>query len=969
MTFALGQRWISDTESDLGLGTVVAMDARTVTLMYAASEENRVYARTDAPVTRVTFNVGDVIEAQEGWSLKVEEVIEDQGLFTYLGTREDTEEAGIALREIFLSNQIRFNKPQDKLYAGQIDRMDNFVLRYRALSNQYQQHKSPMRGLCGMRAGLIPHQLYIAHEVGRRHAPRVLLADEVGLGKTIEAGMIIHQQVLAGRAERILIVVPETLQHQWLVEMMRRFNLHFSIFDEERCIEAFAESDNPFDTQQYVLCSLDFLRKSRKRFEQALEGEWDLLVVDEAHHLEWSQEKPSRQYQVVEGLAENTPGVLLLTATPEQLGRESHFARLRLLDPDRFYDYEAFVAEEDQYAPVADAVTALFSGIKLEADAKNQITELLSEQDVEPLFRIIESDSTEEDKAAARQELIDNLMDRHGTGRVLFRNTRAAIKGFPKRNVHLLPMDIPSQYTTSMRVSGMIGGKMAPEARAMKMLYPEEIFQEFEGEDSSWWQFDSRVNWLLDKIQDKRSEKILVIASRASTALQLEQALREREGVRATVFHEGMSILERDKAAAYFAQEEGGAQVLICSEIGSEGRNFQFANQLVMFDLPFNPDLLEQRIGRLDRIGQLRDIDVHVPYLKGTSQAILARWFDEGLNAFAETCPTGRTVYDKFSSDLIEMLASGNTEQLDEVIEESAKLNQSLKADLEKGRDRLLEMHSNGGDKAAEIAEKIAATDGDTNLVTFALSLFDTIGLNQDDKGENALVVTPSEHMMVPSYPGLPYEGATITFDRETALSREDMNFISWEHPMIQGGIDLLLSEGVGASAVSLLKNKALPVGTILLELIYLVDAQAPKRSGISQFLPQTPIRLMMDGRGNDLSAQVEFDSFNRQLSPVNRHLASKLVTSVQAEVHKLIEAGETQVLPKVEAIREQAQKDMQANLNGELERLQALKAVNPNIRDEELEAIETQIAQLTGYIAKAQVQLDSLRLIVVSHN
>lgn len=969
MTFALGQRWISDTESDLGLGTVVAMDARTVTLMFAASEENRVYARTDAPVTRVTFNVGDVIECQEGWSLSVEEVIEEKGLFTYLGTRQDTEEGDITLREIFLSNQIRFNKPQDKLYAGQIDRMDNFVLRYRALSNQYQQHKSPMRGLCGMRAGLIPHQLYIAHEVGRRHAPRVLLADEVGLGKTIEAGMIIHQQVLSGRAERILIVVPETLQHQWLVEMMRRFNLHFSIFDEERCIEAFAESDNPFDTQQYVLCSLDFLRKSRKRYEQALEGEWDLLVVDEAHHLEWSQDKPSRQYQVVEGLAENTPGVLLLTATPEQLGRESHFARLRLLDPDRFYDYEAFVEEEEQYAPVADAVTALFSGVKLEDSQKNQITELLSEQDVEPLFRVIEGDSPEEEQAIARQELIDNLVDRHGTGRVLFRNTRAAIKGFPKRNVHLLPMEIPSQYTTSMRVSGMIGGKMTPEARAMKMLYPEEIFQEFEGEESSWWQFDSRVNWLLDKIQDKRSEKILVIASRASTALQLEQALREREGIRATVFHEGMSILERDKAAAYFAQEEGGAQVLICSEIGSEGRNFQFANQLVMFDLPFNPDLLEQRIGRLDRIGQQRDIDIHVPYLKGTSQAILARWFDEGLNAFGETCPTGRTVYDKYSESLIEMLASGNTEQLDEVIEESAKLNKSLKADLEKGRDRLLEMHSNGGEKAAEIAEKIASTDGDTNLVTFALSLFDTIGLNQDDKGENALVVTPSEHMMVPSYPGLPYEGATITFDRDTALSREDMNFISWEHPMIQGGIDLLLSEGVGTSAVSLLKNKALPVGTILLELVYLVDAQAPKRSGISQFLPKTPIRLMMDGRGNDLSSQVEFEGFNRQLSPVNRHLASKLVTSVQADIHKLIEAGEAQVLPKVEEVREQAQKEMQANLNGELERLQALKAVNPNIRDEELEVIETQIAQLTGYIAKAQVQLDSLRLIVVSHN
>lgn len=969
MTFALGQRWISDTESDLGLGTVVAMDARTVTLMFAASEENRVYARHDAPVTRVAFNVGDTVDSQEGWSLNVEQVVEDQGVLTYLGTREDTQQAGIALREIFLSNQIRFNKPQDKLFAGQIDRMDNFVLRYRALTNQYQQHKSPMRGLCGMRAGLIPHQLYIAHEVGRRYAPRVLLADEVGLGKTIEAGMIIHQQVLSGRAERILIVVPETLQHQWLVEMLRRFNLHFSVFDEERCVEAYAEADNPFETQQYVLCSLDFLRKSRQRFEQALEAEWDLLVVDEAHHLQWSQDKPSREYQVIEGLAERTPAVLLLTATPEQLGRESHFARLRLLDADRFYDYDAFVKEEEQYAPVADAVSALLSGLALTDTAKNQIAELLSEQDVEPLLRVLDSQADEQEKAAARDELISNLMDRHGTGRVLFRNTRAAIKGFPKRNVHLLPMEIPAQYSTSMRVAGMIGGKLSPQARAMKMLYPEEIFQEFEGDDASWWQFDSRVNWLIDKVKAKRSEKILVIASRSSTALQLEQALREREGIRATVFHEGMSIIDRDKAAAYFAQEEGGAQVLICSEIGSEGRNFQFAHQLVMFDLPFNPDLLEQRIGRLDRIGQENDIDIYVPYLQGTSQGILARWFNEGLNAFAETCPTGRAVYDQFSEALIAMLATADSSELESVIEASAKLNQTLKSQLEQGRDRLLEMHSNGGEKALQIAQSIAETDGDTNLVSFALSLFDTVGLNQDDRGDNALVVTPSEHMMVSSYPGLPYEGATITFDRNTALSREDMHFISWEHPMIQGGIDLLMSEGVGVCAVSLLKNKALPVGTILLEMVYLVDAQAPKSSGISRFLPATPIRILMDGRGNDLSAQVDFESFNRQLSPVNRHLASKLVASVQAEIHRLIVASDPAVSTKVHAIREQAKQEMEHNLHAELARLLALKAVNPNIRDEEISALEQQISALSGYISQAQYQLDSLRLIVVSHN
>jgi ATP-dependent helicase HepA len=110
--------------------------------------------------------------------------------------------------------------------------------------------------------------------------------------------------------------------------------------------------------------------------------------------------------------------------------------------------------------------------------------------------------------------------------------------------------------------------------------------------------------------------------------------LREREGIRAAVFHEGMSIVERDRAAAWFSEEDSGAQVLLCSEIGSEGRNFQFASHLVMFDLPFNPDLLEQRIGRLDRIGQAHDIQIHVPYLEKTAQSVLVRWYHEGLDAF-----------------------------------------------------------------------------------------------------------------------------------------------------------------------------------------------------------------------------------------------------------------------------------------------------------------------------------------------
>lgn len=970
MPFALGQRWISDTENDLGLGTVVAIDARTVSLMFSASEENRVYARQDAPVTRVTFNVGDTIESHEGWTLNVERIEEEQGILTYFGTRQDTQEPNVALREIFLSHQIRFNKPQDKLFAGQIDRMDRFALRYRALKNQYEQHKNPLRGLSGMRAGLIPHQIYIAHEVGRRHAPRVLLADEVGLGKTIEAGMILHQQVLSGRAERILIVVPETLQYQWFVEMLRRFNLHFSIFDESRCEDADLDALNPFETAQLVLCSLDFLRK-RRRYEQALEAEWDLLVVDEAHHLEWSEDKPSRQYQVIEGLAENTPGVLLLTATPEQLGRESHFARLRLLDPDRFYDYESFVEEEAKYAPIADAVTRLLDEQPLTSEETALLCDLLPDMPITDILRDLQnSELNEEDKATLRSSVIHNLMDRHGTGRVLFRNTRSAIQGFPKRTLNLYELPLPTQYTTSMRVANMIGTKASLEQKVLKRLYPEDVYQEFEGDSATWWQFDPRISWLIDTLKTLRQEKVLVICSRAQTALTLEQALREREGIRAAVFHEGMSILERDKAAAYFAQQEDGAQVLICSEIGSEGRNFQFAHHLVMFDLPINPDLLEQRIGRLDRIGQKHDIDIHVPHLKDTAQALLAHWYHHGLNAFEETCPAGRKVYESVQTELLEQLSNDEStqESIQPLIERTAQYYGELKAELEQGRDRLLELHSNGGKEAKALVSELEKHDDDTQLVTFTLGLFDTIGLNQDDRGENALVVTPSEHMLVSSYPALPDEGCTVTFDRETALSREDMQFLTWEHPMVQGGIDLLLAEHIGTTAVSLLKNKALPVGTLFLELLYVVDAQAPKSSGLSRFLPKTPIRVLLDAKGNNLAANVEFEGFHRQLSPINRHLASKLVNSVQNEIHTLIQHAEKAVQGELVSIRDQAQVDMMQRLSSELTRLEALKQVNPNIREDELDAYRDQMQELTQYIAQAQVQLDALRLIVVSH-
>lgn len=967
MPYAVGQRWISNTEHELGLGTILQIDTRTVHLRFVAGDEDRVYTKENAPITRVIIHPGDEAKCAAGWSITVANIKQENGVLTYIGTRTDTKEE-VELREIMLDHQIRFNKPQDKLFAGQIGRMNNFTLRYRALFNQLAYNKSELIGLQGVRANLIEHQLYVAHEVGKRFAPRVLLADEVGLGKTIEAGMIIQQQLLSNRAQRVLIIVPETLIHQWLVEMLRRFNLHFSIFDEERCIELVNEAFNPFDTEQLVLCSLDFIEQNPSRLEELKKANWDLLVVDEAHHLEWSPTEISPAYNIVETLAKVIPGVLLLTATPEQLGHASHFARLRLLDPDRFFNYENFLAEEAQYKPVADAITQLIDNKKLSNETVNKITEILGAQDIEPELRIINSETTSaSEKTKARSLLTSHLMDRHGTGRILFRNTRNSVTGFSKRCANFIGLDMPQQYKTARRVFSMLYTNLTQEEKLSNYLYPEELFQAIEGKDSSWWKFDPRIDWLIEFLKNNRNKKVLLICAKANSALQIEQALREREGLRATVFHEGMSIIDRDKAAAYFAEEETGAQILLCSEIGSEGRNFQFANQLVMFDMPLNPDLLEQRIGRLDRIGQTSDIDIHVPYLEGSAQAVLALWYNRALNAFNETCPTGRIIFNKTYPQLKKLMLarSADMEVLANIIESGARENALLKEQMEQGRDRLLELNSNGGEQAAKLVTNIAAQDNDPNLIQFAISLFDIIGLNQHDVDSKVIKLRPSEHMLVPSYPGLAKDGANITFDRNTALSREDLQFVTWEHPIIQGGFDIIFSEDIGASSVALFPNNALSAGTMFLELIYVVSSQVPKSTGINRYLPATPIRILLDAKGNNLATQVDFDGFNQQLKPINRQLASKLAASVQNQVRALIKQGDAQAKPLMDEIKQSAEDDMNQQLRAAYNRLFALKAVNPNIRTSELEQIEEQIKTLSAAIKQAQVSLDSLRLIV----
>lgn len=970
MPFQPGQRWISDSESNQGLGTVTGIEHRFVNIVFTATGEARQYAKANAPLTRVIFNPDDIIPSHEGWQLKVTSSTEEHGIIIYHGIRQDTLEE-TSLKEVMIDHFIKFNKPHDRLLNSQIDRLDWFRLRKDCLHHQYQQQQSELLGLTGARVSLIPHQLYIADEVGNRFAPRVLLADEVGLGKTIEAGLIIHQQLVSGRAQRILIIVPESLMHQWLVEMLRRFNLKFSIFDEERCVETAGEdATNPFSTEQLVLVNLNFITNNPAWYEALVNEDWDLMVVDEAHHLKWQQDKPSLEYQCIEQLAQVIPGVLLLTATPDQLGHESHFARLRLLDSDRFYDYEKFIEEESHYSEVADAANALVAGEPLSAEQEHTLTQLLKESDISKQI----TDLNNNDQATqneVRQQLLSQLLDRHGTGRILFRNSRNTIKGFPAREIHPVALAMPEQYQDTLN-EFMLSGcpETLASAQQAKFIFTPEMLYGLDPQEEQWTDFDPRVEYLIDLLKSLKKEKVLVICAHAQTAIDLEAALRVKEGIRAAVFHEGLSIFERDRAAAYFAQDEDSAQLLLCSEIGSEGRNFQFSHHLVLFDLPSNPDLLEQRIGRLDRIGQTEIIRLHIPYFEDSAQQLLFDWYQQGMQAFEHTCITGRVVFETFGEQLMTLALSAQhfSKDAEQLISDSWQKHCQIKAELESGRDKLLELNSSGQGRALELVEKIARNDRQIDLPQFMFQALDVFGVQQDDKADNAIALNQSEHMLNSNFPCLPEDGTTVTFDRDTALMNENYQLLTWDHPMIRGVMDLVLSDEIGNASMGLLKNEALPVGTFFLECIFTVEATAPAKLQLGRYLPTTPIRILVDKNGNDLAEKVSEEVLDRQLTPVKKQMASQLIKALKSQIGPLVAKAEVHGEQQIAAIQSKALANMTNKLEQEQQRLTALKAINPSVRQAEIDFLIHQQSELNHYIDKAQLTFEAVRMIVVTH-
>ena len=935
--FFPNQRYTSEGEPELGIGILTGTSKGKVQMYFPLSDESRLYAIASAPLRRVVFKPGDVIVDAEGEQMLVEKAEIRDNLYMYFGNDRHLSEAE-------LGNASIAHTVDDRLFTGDVDSKELFALRRESLYHNYRRRISPVNGFVGGKIDLIPHQLYIANEVSLRYAPRVLLSDQVGLGKTIEACLILHRLLVSGRISRALIIVPESLVHQWFVEVLRRFNLWFNIFDESRCdaLEVDAPKENPFRDNQLIICSIEFLAGSEKRTQQAVSADWDMLVVDEAHHLKWSEEKVSPEYETVMQLSKIAKGLLLLTATPEQLGIEGHFARLRLLDPNRYANYSDFIKESSGNKDIATIVEKLFLDKKLLSKDVKLLETIFPKERIALLRK--------NDKEI-RLNLIEDLLDQHGPGRVLFRNTRSAMSGFPKRIAHIIPLEeIENQSRVTKRLTEEFISDMESDSGKKRKRF---LFNN-----------DPRLSWILKKMDELSPEKLLLICSTKEKVLALESALKKHTNNRVAVFQEDLTLIQRDRNSAWFADSEN-AQILLCSEIGSEGRNFQFAHHLILFDVPINPELLEQRIGRLDRIGQTQDIHIHIPYIVGSPQQMVVKWHHEGLNAFNKNLEGGNIISNLYRDRLIAIcgnrLFKDASAELEALILETSNFQKELKKNLAEGRDKLLEMNSFRPEVAKKLVLQIQREDKDITLEKYLTKVFHHFDIEMEDRAARSYLLHPVS-VNSPVFPSIPRDGVHITFDRKRALSREDISFVSWDHPMTTGAIDMMLSSTTGNASFGLIRGTGAPA--LVLELIFVLETAGKHNEYVDRFLPNTPLRIVVDHSGKEVTDSHSVEMLNKKLSSgkIDALLENSVV--IKTILPKMILAATT--IAKELGAKEitNGLQRMKLTLDHEINRLKTLQKANKQIRADEIQIAVDERTNLETIIENARVRLDALLLI-----
>lgn len=974
-TFQIGQRYISEQEPELGVGRVQTVEFKNVTIEFPAVKQTRIYRTVSAPIKRYLLAVGENAKSEKGVSFTVENIRMENSLAIYLGRggREMKES------ELIPKASPRVSDIFSQLIRGECADNKEFVRREKANELSCEWQRSMVRGMIGPRVNLIPHQYYLCKRAcSSSSLPRLMLSDEVGLGKTIEAGMIWHSLHSTGRIVRTLILVPESLKHQWMTEMMRRFNHVFTLVDEgfvRSFLESGGEMENPFCQVNDVICTIEFVMSQPAVMQDFLRATWDLTIVDEAHHLVCEDDFTSKEYLLVNSITTRTKGILLLTGTPLQLQPESHFNRLRMLDPARFTDYQEFLKNEDSYRKIVRDLS------RLPIDSDESVSWDAISEALPKNSPIREWLSKENMREMAAGEWVRRIVDALGTGSVVFRNTRRSVGGFPKRELFAVELKPNTEYRTLVQKASD-----ADPDHSFDILVDGLLRTKYK----ATWADDERISWLLDFLKKNPGEKILLICEHPDVVNALSSVLSERLGANSLVtFTEDMSILSRDRAAASFADDRG-PMLMVASEIGSEGRNFQFSHNLILFDLPLDAALVEQRIGRLDRIGQTETIRIHVPYVKGSAQEVIFHWYHEGLGAFGAPLMSGGELFLKYTETLIAAMADPKhrlSEFMMETIPLVQKDSEELRKNIEKGRDKLLEFNSRDPIASKKITDEIRRIDADSRLKDLMIDTLLASGV-EVEKGyvPTSLVFRAGSQVEAGAIPGLPSrstlaitlsasdgeeekaaDGAgelTGTFDRTVAMSHDEISFLSFEHPLAQGVLDLATASGKGLTACVIWDDAGSK--DLIMQYNFVIEPSVPAAWGLSDIAGPEVVRVLIDANGNDCSDRI----FKMDAGKMRNANVPQKVPVVTEKLRYFASTGHALakriVMQKMERFAGESAAKVEERAEREYQRMNHLLSLRGKAQNSPLlDALRKNVGIYRKAALNPQIRLDSIRLLV----